>query len=82
MMRWQLAHAGLSRCIVICSRRLSTRSGPSTVSSSAGTLGGGSGGGVPRMFSSTQTPRLTGDVRLLWTQVTDKKLPCPSSPRR
>ena len=25
-------------------------------------FGGGSGGGVPRMFSSTQTPRLTGEV--------------------
>ena len=31
------------------------------VSSSAGTFGGGSGGGVPRMFSSTHTPRLTGE---------------------
>ena len=32
------------------------------LSSSGGTFGGGSGGGVPRMFSSTHTPRLTGDV--------------------
>ena len=56
--------------------------GPPSLSSSGGTFGGGSGGGVPRMFSRTHTPRFTGEVRKFCSHVTDRKLPCPSSPRR
>jgi hypothetical protein len=36
----------------------------SPVSSSVGTFGGGSGGGVPSRTSMTHLPRRTGDVRL------------------
>ena len=48
---------------------------------SAGTFGGGAGGGVPSMFSRIHLPRSTGDVRFGY-DVTVRMLPCPSSPRR
>src|SRR5947199_271945 len=48
---------------------------------SGGTLGGGSGGCVPRMFSRTHLPRSTGEV-LSEFEVTRWTLPFPSSPRR
>jgi len=50
-------------------------------SSSAGTLGGGVGTCAPITFSSTHTPRCTGEVRSGF-EVTMRKLPWPSSPRR
>ena len=82
MILWQPAHGGLARCSVICSRSVSALPLSPFVSSSAGTFGGGSGGGVPRMFSSTHTPRLTGEVRKFCVHVTARKLPLPSRPRR
>ena len=82
MILWQPAQVGLARCSVICSRSVSTFFDPAAVSSSAGTFGGGSGGGVPRMFSSTHTPRFTGEVRKFCVHVTDRKLPLPRIPRR
>src|SRR5258708_38425177 len=82
MSLWQLAHGSCLRWSVICSRKVRIFSGPPLLSSSGGTFGGGSGGGVPRIFSSTHTPRFTGDVRKFCTHVTERKLPCPSRPRR
>src|SRR6266849_5396756 len=79
---WQLAHGSCLRCSVICSRNVRIFSGPPLVSSSGGTFGGGSGGGVPRMFSSTHTPRLTGEVLKFCVHVIERKLPLPSRPRR
>lgn len=58
----------------ICSRRVISLFSP-VLSSSGGTLGGGSGGGVPRMFSSTHTPRFTGDVRKFCCHVRASTLP-------
>src|SRR5258708_22581847 len=60
---WQLAQDGSARC---CSRRwrkvpVNTTSLPSF---NDGTLGSGGGGGVPRIFSKTHLPRLTGEVRV------------------
>ena len=77
---WQLAHTGLLRC---CSIRSRTDAGfpPSPFSGSAGTSGGGAGGGAPRMFSSSHFPRTTGEVRVAY-DVTVRMLPCPSRPRR
>ena len=77
MSLWQPAHGSFFRCSVICSRSVRILPAPPAVSSSGGTFGGGSGGGVPRMFSSTHTPRLTGDVLKFCVQVTDRKLPLP-----
>ena len=58
-----LAQAGFRRC---ASSRSRTESGfdPGSLPGSAGTIGGGAGGGVPRMFCSSHFPRSTGDVRL------------------
>ena len=47
----------------------------------AGTIGGGSGGGVPRMLFRIHLPRSTGDVRIA-CDVKVRMLPCPSSPPR
>ena len=77
---WQLAQAGLARCSTICSRIVFVAA-PGSGSFSAGTLGGGGAGGVPRMFSSTHLPRSTGDVRVA-CDVTASKPPLPSSPLR
>ena len=46
-----------------------------------GTSGGGTGGGLPSIFSRIHLPRDTGDVRVA-TDVTVSMLPWPSSPRR
>src|SRR2546427_11210667 len=59
---WQLAQAALTRCSARRSR--TERLADSVLSFSAGTLGNGGGGGVPRMFSSTHLPRMTGEVRV------------------
>src|SRR5262245_3453908 len=82
MILWHPAHGAFARCRVICSRSDSALPLSLFVSSSGGTLGGGSGGGVPRMFSRTHAPRLTGDVRKFCVHVTARKLPLPRSPRR
>ena len=74
MSLWQLAQGSFLRCSVICSRKVMILLSPFE-SSRGGTLGGGSGGGVPRMFSSTQTPRFTGEVRKFCTQVSERTLP-------
>jgi hypothetical protein len=47
---------------------------PSVFSGSAGTFGGGWGGGLPRMFSRSHAPRVTGDVRFV-AEVSVRKLP-------
>ena len=47
---WQLAHAGSARWR---SMRARIESFSAVFSGSVGTSGGGSGGGVPRMFVST-----------------------------
>src|SRR5262249_39818272 len=79
---WQLAQGSILRCSVICSRSVMILSDSPLVSSSGGTFGGGSGGGVPRMFSKIHAPRFTGDVRKFCCHVMERKLPCPSNPRR
>ena len=80
MVLWQLAQTGLLRC---CSSRSRTERGvpPSFALGRLGTLGGAGEGGVPRTFSSSQTPRTTGDVRLAYDVIV-RRLACPSSPPR
>ena len=50
-------------------------------SSSFGTSGGAGGAGVPRMLSSTNRPRFTGEVRVGF-EVTVRMLAWVSSPPR
>jgi len=78
--RWQVAQLGVLRCSSMRSRS-DFGSWPASLSESAGTLAGGAGGGVPRMFSRMYLPRSTGDVRFGY-DVTVSTLPWPSSPRR
>ena len=80
MILWQAAHTGLLRCSSIRSR---TEAGfaPTTDSLRGGTFGGGSGGGLPRIFSRIHLPRWTGEVRLAF-EVTSSMLPWPRRPRR
>ena len=49
--------------------------------SQMGTFAGGGGGGAPMICSSTQRPRLTGDVRVGF-EVTVNTLACVSNPPR
>ena len=77
---WQAAQAGLSRCACIRSRSVAVLACVLR-STSAGTFGGGSGGGVPRMLFRIHLPRSTGEVRMAW-DVSVRMLPWPSSPRR
>src|SRR5581483_11507333 len=80
MRAWQLAHAGLARCISsICRTERGLLS--LLLASSAGTLGGGAGGGAARIFSRTHLPRMVGDVRVVY-DVTARTLALPSRPKR
>src|SRR5258705_3570328 len=79
---WQVAHVGLARCNSNGARTvLAARGVAFVLSSSEGTLGGAGGGGVLRKVLRTYLPRKTGEV-LVATEVIDRILPCPSSPRR
>ena len=77
---WHAEHAGLSRCASSRSRTVG-RLAWVRWSFSAGTLAGGSGGGVPSRLSRIHLPRSTGDVRMA-CEVRVRMLPCPSMPRR
>ena len=80
MNAWQEAQAGLFRCASRRFRIVSPRiSGES--SGSGGTSFGAGGGGVPRIFSRMNLPRLTGDVRFGW-EVKVRMLPWVRIPRR
>ena len=79
-MLWQLAQTGLARCCAIRSRIVCTFACV-RCSDSAGTFGGGSGGGAPRMLLRIHLPRITGEVRIAG-EVTVRMLPWPSRPRR
>src|SRR3982751_6623562 len=59
---WQLAQYLLVTCCSRYARPVSPE--PDTNIGSCGTSGGGDGGGSHSRCSSTQLPRLTGDVRL------------------
>src|SRR5690348_16363018 len=80
MRAWQLAQAGLARCISSIWR---TDSGLLSLllDSSEGTLGGGAGGGAARMFSRIHLPRMVGEVRVVY-EVTARTLALPSRPKR
>src|SRR5690242_20921019 len=80
MRAWQLAHAGLARCISSIWR---TDKGLFSLllDSSDGTLGGGAGGGAARIFSRSHLPRMVGDVRVVY-DVTARTLALPNSPKR
>src|SRR5262249_47870876 len=80
MLRWHDAHTGLARCNSSCSRTVEGRS-LGLLSSSCGTTAGGGNGGVFSKFEMTYFPRRMGDVRLA-AEVSERKLPCPSRPRR
>src|SRR5262245_55301606 len=80
MFRWHDAHAGFARCNSSCSRTVEGLSF-GALASSCGTTAGGGSGGVLRKFDITYFPRMMGDVRFA-AEVSDKKLPCPSRPRR
>src|SRR5262249_225095 len=75
---WQFRQAGLLRC-----SSMRARIGLGRLSSvlTAGTLGGGSGGPIPRNIVNSIFPLWTGDV-LLFAELTVRKLPCPSIPAR
>jgi hypothetical protein len=82
IIRWHDMHAGFLRCCSIRSRTVRMRPpSDSGVSSSAGMLGGGAGGGVPSSTSITHLPRSTGEVRLA-SEVCTSIEPWPSRPRR
>src|SRR5258706_71408 len=76
---WQLAQTALARCSERRSR--TERLAETVLSLRAGTFGSGGGGGVPRIFSSTQRPRMTGEVRFAY-EVTVRTLPWRSNPPR
>src|SRR5262245_42555425 len=80
MLRWHEAHTGFARCNSSCSRTVDGLSLGALASSCGATAGGGSGG-VFRKFETTYFPRMIGDVRLA-TEVSARKLACPSKPRR
>ena len=63
MRLWHEAHVGSARC---CSKRWRPVAGaaPLGFALNDGTSGGGGGGGVPRICSSTNFPRFTGEVRV------------------
>ena len=75
---WQLAQTAFVRC---CSSRSRTERGApfSRAPGRLGTSGGGGEGGVPRKFSSSHTPRTTGDVRFAYDVIV-RRLAWPSSP--
>ena len=75
---WQLAQLSTLRCFASCSRMVVA---PRMSGSMASTSGGGFGGGVPRMRSSTQEPRMMGEVVVPFA-VTFKMLPIVSKPPR
>src|SRR5581483_6748190 len=80
ILAWQLAHTGFARCTSNICRTVSGF--PSLLlNSSAGTFGGGAGGGAARIFSSSHLPRIVGDVRVVY-DVTASTLALPSSPKR
>src|SRR5262245_1028130 len=56
---WHDAQLSIVRWLASCSRIVVA---PRMSGSRAGTLAGGLGGGVPRIRSSTQAPRVIGDV--------------------
>ncbi len=80
MTLWQVAHTAFARC---CSSRSRTdRGAPSSPAvGRLGTSGGGGEGGVPRKFSSSHTPRTTGEVRFAY-EVMVRMLAWPSRPPR
>src|SRR5579871_1240620 len=79
IMLWHELHAGLERCCASRSRTVLTLAWVRW-SLRAGTFGGGSGGGVPKILFRTHLPRITGEVRIAG-EVIVKMLPCPSRPR-
>src|SRR5205814_8274398 len=80
IMLWHEAQTGSDRCSAIRSRIVFTFACVRR-SESAGTFGGGSGGGVPRMLLRIHLPRITGDVRIAGDVIV-RMLACPSRPRR
>src|SRR5262249_17259478 len=79
---WHELQSGFSRWIAKVSRSEKVRSFlPLTASSRGGMSGGGGAGGDPRRLSSTNFPRLTGDVRVGF-EVTARTEPSVRMPPR
>ena len=78
ILAWQAAHDARCRCLASCSRIVVA---PRMSGSTASTSGGGLGGGVPRMRSSTHAPRRTGEV-VVPLAVTFSTLAIVSTPPR
>src|SRR6478609_9540041 len=76
---WQVEQVEGDRCSDRRARSVVAFLPLSSLSFSAGTFGGGAGGGVPMMVSRMYLPRFTGDVRFD-SDVTVRKLPWPRMP--
>src|SRR6476659_7153853 len=80
MLLWQPAHGGFLRGSSSCSRTVEGRSF-GALTSKAGTLAGGAGGGLSQNSVTMNLPRMIGEVRVD-TDVSDRMRPWPNSPKR
>src|SRR5213595_3840155 len=78
ILAWQALQFSIVRCLASCSRMVVA---PRVSGSTAGTLLGGGGGGLPSIRSMIQAPRTTGEV-VVPLAVTLRTLACVKMPPR